>query len=190
MLQDWIALGPLGFAIVVVALSIVLAGPFGRFKGLPKELGPASAVGPVNFDFSKSFASTITALGALLTTVLAAKGTVTVAKPHLTASTYAALSIFFGILVVVGPFAYRALSKTSDVTNHNGDEDIQYQGYAWGFLLSVTLTVWAVYGQLVTVFFFLMDIQSSALFQAAVFFCSSPRRLSSPTTFAQRSRPC
>jgi hypothetical protein len=161
--QDWVIGG-------TIAVAIVLVVPRGLFVcwRTNDRLGLRSAVGPVNFDFSKSFASTITALGALLTTILAAKGIVTSKTPHLTASSYAALSLFFGILVVVAPFVYRALSTTSDVIDKDGLDDIQYQGNAVGFLLAVLLTVWAVYGQLVTMFLFLTDIQSTTLFESVL----------------------
>jgi hypothetical protein len=159
---DWIVSGTLIGAVVFVSICAFVTG-------VPSRIPLGKRVGPVNFDFSKSFASTVTALGALLATVLASKGTVTVSHPHLDSASYAALSLFFGILVVIAPFTYRALSATTDVKNDKGVADIQSQGYAGSFLLSTVLTVWAVLGQLVTLFFLLTDLQESTVFEGALF---------------------
>jgi len=91
---DWIVLGTLIGAVALVSICALV-------NGVPSRIRLGKRVGPVNFDFSKSFASTITALGALLATVLASKGVVVISHPHLDSVSYAALSLFFGLLVVI-----------------------------------------------------------------------------------------
>ena len=152
--EDWIIFGALAGSALLVAISGIGGGVHS-----PKDI--ARQMGPANFDFTKSFASTITTVGAVLTTLLAAKNLITSPKPHLDQATYAALSLFFGILVVLAPFTYRALSRAKPVTTNQGP-DIQYQGYAGGFLLATWLTVWAVLGQVIVIFFFITDLQGSA----------------------------
>ena len=156
--EDWIIFGPLVGSAVIVAISSVTGGVH-SLKDIARQMGPA------NFDFTKSFASTITTVGAVLTTLLAAKNLITSPKPHLDQATYAALSLFFGILVVLAPFTYRALSAAKPVTTNQGS-DTQYQGYAGGFLLATWLTVWAVLGQVTVIFFFIADLQGSSGLQA------------------------
>jgi len=93
---DWIVSGTLIGAVAFVSICALV-------NRVPSRIPLGKRVGPVNFDFSKSFASTITALGALLATVLASKGVVVISHRHLDSVSYAALSLFFGILVVIAP---------------------------------------------------------------------------------------
>ena len=152
--EDWIVFG----ALVGSALLVAISGIAGGVRS-PKDI--VRQMGPANFDFTKSFASTITTVGAVLTTLLAAKNLITSPKPHLDQPTYAALSLFFALLVVLAPFTYRAMSVTKPVRTAQG-ADIQSQGYAGGFLLATWLTLWAVLGEVIVIFFFLTDLQGSA----------------------------
>lgn len=188
---EWILIGSLIGAALLVGSCGWSRGVLSAIGG-PQKQGLAQPVGPVNFNFSKSFASTITLLGALLTTILANKDLVPGTDPKLDAGSYAALSVFFGLLVVIAPVVYAALSKTvhakvtltegravytavsatDQARNPDAQGDFQSQGYAGGFLLAALLTVWAAFGQLLTLLFFLTDtqqLQESVAFQVVLF---------------------
>ena len=117
---DALLIGPplAAFLLVGIRGTVVILQGVSSSKS-KQSVRLTDAVGPCNWDFSKSFASSITVLGALLTTVLAAK--VPLASPsHVSAGDYAALSLFFGVLVVVAPLSFRALSTPRDVINVKG----------------------------------------------------------------------
>src|SRR5438309_5536656 len=142
-----------GGAILVLAAAAV--GRTLSLSALREQIGPA------NYDFSKSWASSITVVGALLGTILGAKGVVPGKTHYLPAPDYAALNLLFGVLVVLAPFLYRATSRPSSVTSPQGTPDTQYQGFVFGFLLATWLTVWAVVGEVVTIFFLFGELQES-----------------------------
>jgi hypothetical protein len=113
-----------------------------------------TAIGDTSWDFSKSWASNITVVGAILGTVLSAKILPTTPTVVVSPNGYTALSLLFGLLVVVAPLLFTALrSGTPD------PKGPKYQGYGWGFLLSSCVTLWAVIGELATVGLVLYEAQ-------------------------------
>jgi hypothetical protein len=107
-------------------------------------------MGKGQWEFSKSWATNITILGSLFCTIIA--------QDTDDALKYAGLSVFFGVLVVVSPLVYNAASQPHTKHNANGDEEIQYLSPLWAFLISATLTLWAVLGQLATVITLLTSV--------------------------------
>jgi len=150
--EEWLIFGPLVGAVVLVALSGWLGGvtSFGVLT---------DAMGPPNYDFSKSWASNITVVGALLGTILNAQKVIA-STPRLSQTEYAALNLFFGIVVVLSPFIFRASSRVVKVTGPQGVADTQYQGLVLGFLVATALTVWAVAGEVVTILLLFGDLQA------------------------------
>jgi hypothetical protein len=124
---------------------------------------PTKVIGDPTWDFSKSWASNVTVVGAILGTVLSAKvlpATTVVVSP----SGYTALSLLFGALVVVAPLLFVATRK--------GRADAKgpvYTGYGWAFLVASSVTLWGVIGQLTTVGLVLYEAEhSTALARGAV----------------------
>ena len=104
-----------------------------------------ASIGPLNWDFSTSWGSNLTVVGAILGTVLSANilpGATVLAS----ADGYTSLSLLFGVLVVLAPFVFTAL-RTGTATTHGPE----YQGLGVGFLLACWVTLWGVTGELVTV---------------------------------------
>ena len=126
-------------------------------------------MGKAQWDFSKSWASTITAVGALLATVLSTKGIGTLL------SLYAALSIFFGILVAVAPLVYSATGQERPIDTPTGQQSLQYKGRVLAFLVTCMLTLWAVFDELETIIPLLKDLTTAppAGQQPQSFFSSS-----------------
>lgn len=91
-----------------------------------------------NLDVRGSWASSLTALGAALGTVLAATGFLTDVVAGLSTGMFAAMSLLFGFLVLLGPVLYTAF--------HNRDGEPTYVR----LLIAAGLTVWAAIGELIT----------------------------------------
>lgn len=132
-----IVFGTLGLGLVTVAACAARAG-------VPQS----SPVGPPNWDFTKSWASTITILGAVFGAFFSQK---IAATPRFVPDPgYPMLSVLFAVLVVVAPLVFRAISEEKPVLTPQGTWDIQYQGIARGFFVAMLLTLWATLGQLAT----------------------------------------
>jgi len=133
--------------LVSSALGMIIVGVC-AVKVRSSGIGRTSPVGPPNWDFSKSWASNITVLGAILAAFFSAK---IVVNPRFVSDPgYPMLSVLFALLVVVAPLVFRAISTEKPVMANEGTWDIQYQGNAGGFFLAMFLTLWASLGQLVT----------------------------------------
>jgi hypothetical protein len=120
-------------------------------------------VGKPKWDFSTSWATTLTAVSALLSTVLAAGG-----LSHVESDT--GLSLFFGMLVLIAPFAYNVIARYQEDSDPQSDQAIQVQGYVWVFLLTSLLTLWAVCGELVTVMHVLYKLENQNYLSSGVEF--------------------
>jgi len=95
-----------------------------------------------SFDFQESWLSTFTGLIAIL-------GTISISSFALatsSGSSFSLLSLFFAVLVAGGPLAFKALSSA------NGT------GTVGGFLLAAASTLWAAFGVIFSLAFFLHEI--------------------------------
>ena len=151
-----IVLASLGAA-AVVTLS-------GWFRSRAGTAALKKAIGDPTWDFSKSWASNVTVVGAILGTVLSAK-ILPAATVVVSANGYTALSLLFGALVVLAPLLF--------VASRSGKPDAKgpvYTGHGWAFLLASLVTLWGVIGQLVTVGLVLYEAQhATTLARGAVF---------------------
>jgi len=124
--------------LALVAYAWYLTG--GSGAALTKVLPGGS-----KWDFTKSWGSNLTLVGAILGTTLSSKvfpsATVVLASPN----DYISLSLLFLILVVVAPFVNNALLLRQDLS---GENDL---GRGWAVLAACALTLWGVIGQLGTV---------------------------------------
>jgi len=132
-------------SIVVYALvaSVALVACGWLASGQPRSELTHRVPGPVGWDFSTSWASNFTVVGAILGTTLSAQilpsTTVVLPSPN----DYTSLSLLFAVLVVVAPFVYSGLLLTSDASGT--------QGQCWELLVACSLTLWGVIGELGTV---------------------------------------
>lgn len=143
----WLLLVPLILAIFLVGFTVLVIGLS------PRRLD--DQMGSVEWSFSDSWASNLTLAGALLGTVLAA-GVLPEETSLLPQPGYAALNLFFGLLVLVAPIVYSACSASVA-----GGEDPKYRGYVWSFLLAATLTAWGVAGELITVAWLFRELRAN-----------------------------
>ena len=157
----------LAVAALVLGAGLVLLRMLATHWLTWQKLG--TRMGSLNWDPGKSWASSFTVIGALLGTILAAKGIVPDKPVYLTTSGYAAIQLFFGILVVVAPFIYLATSSPVEVTNPQAGNQPQLQGYVWSFAVTSCLTIWAVLGQLGAIGLLLAEINHAGSIPSGLF---------------------
>jgi hypothetical protein len=142
----WIYVILFGSLAVAIALMVVrwLVGEF------PRKATLGGRIGPANWEFTKSWGSNLTVVGALLGTILLAS--VLPEESVVPKVTYAGLNLFFGILIVIAPFIYTATQSAAAYDDSQAGKEPQLQGYVWSFLLATAITVWAVLGEIGTMF--------------------------------------
>jgi hypothetical protein len=139
----------------VPALVLILVAGFRAIRRKDTDL---TSPLPPDLDFKTAYASTVTAAGALLATVIAAsvlpEQTTTLSK-----EAFLALNLIFGIAVVVAGLVYAALQRPVwvDVPNTTKQQRAM-EGTVWGFLAASFITVWAVFGELLTLWLLLDEL--------------------------------
>jgi len=125
-------------------------------------------MGSPGWDFTKSWASNFTVVGAVLGTIVGATGVIPEVTQFFPKGSYAALNVFFGVLVVLAPFVYLATQHPKRSHTRHGDMVDQPQGYVWSFLLATLITLWAVLGELGTIAFLVYEIRSAGSLPSSV----------------------
>lgn len=113
-------------------------------------MSPFGVLGTAELEFSKAFASTLTAVGALLGTIISAsvlpEDTVNLSKEGFTG-----LNLTFGIAIAVAGIVYSAMQKSFVESSADGKKrEWKLKGYTIPFLLASLITVWAVFGEIWT----------------------------------------
>lgn len=151
---DWVVV--VIFAPLVVAALLII---FAWLSLSADQPNLRTRLGPIDWDFSKSFASNVTVFSAVLGTILAA-GVLPQDLPADRVATYAALNLLFGIAVIAGPFLYTACQRPKPVNRRGPIKEVQYQGYVWTFLVASIVTVWATAGEFATIARLFSDIRT------------------------------
>ena len=142
----------LGAAALFVLITFLSVGDKG---------GLADKLGPVDWDFSKSWASNLTVFSALLGTILAA-GVLPTDTSAARKATYAGLNLLFGLGILIGPFLYTAFQTGVEVHEKGKATALQYQGYVWAFLIASVVTLWATVGEFTTIYKLFDQLQTAA----------------------------
>jgi hypothetical protein len=117
-----------------------------------------SRIGGATWSFKDSWSSTLTAVGAILGTVLAVGGLI---KDESAKSDFAVNNLFFGVVIIVAVLLYNATRSELPVSKDmSGNEktsqepggDTQYKGWVWALLVACWFILWATLGQLWTLF--------------------------------------
>lgn len=143
-LLDW----PLAIISTSLGVSLVLVGWVALSAGKKRDAGLRLLFGPApgpkwSFD---SWATHLTAVGALLGTVLGA-ATLPAVPMQIDKESLVALSLLFAGLAVAGPFVFQAI-RSPDAKAEDGEEG--NWGYVWGLLIACWLTLGAVLGEVAT----------------------------------------
>jgi hypothetical protein len=147
-IANWTVLGTFLLAVVLIA------GSYWRMcYGKQKfTFRLKDRMGKPTWDFTTSWATTLTAVSAFLSTVLGA-GELSEVKP------YTGLSLFFGILILIAPFVYNVIAPYQKIDTSEGEGPAQSQGYIGTFLITCLLTLWATCGELITVMLMLVGLK-------------------------------
>jgi hypothetical protein len=136
---------PLGVAVLLVGLGVL------RVTNRKRTLGPA------NWSYSESWATSLTLVGALLGTILGA-GVLPDELDLFSKAGYSAFNVLFGMLVLVAPLVYAAAqNRLQDAA----DGTPQYQGATWAFAVASIVTMWGVLGELATVGLLFREIEKA-----------------------------
>jgi hypothetical protein len=130
---------------VILLLSVSYAVGI-VWSSVPKLTGSPQMKGPAQWDLKESWASNLTAVGAIVTTVMAVKPIQEAAKLDVKLFV---LSLFFAALSVTTPFVYNALATEPRNRTTNGQVKEVEASLHW-FLIASVMTLWAVIGQLLT----------------------------------------
>jgi len=148
------------FSALVGAILVGIFNYIRMIRNKPKRYTLKEHLGKLEWNFSTSWATNVTIFGALLCTILGSQfGGKLVG--------YAGISLFFGILVVISPFLYNATTQpclvrpkgddknhkptSQEDQNNEQNKETEHHGLVWAFLVSSILTLWAVFGQLETI---------------------------------------
>jgi hypothetical protein len=148
----------------LVFISLAVAGLFVAIRWLvPWEttrVDLLKRMGSPGWDFTSSWASNFTVVGAVLGTILGAG--VLPDQTHLfPKGSYSALNLLFGVVTVLAPIAYLASQARDPAAN-------ELRGYVWSFLVTTVITLWAVLGELATIAFLLYEIRSAGSLPTSV----------------------
>jgi hypothetical protein len=138
---SWILLVTFGIG----ALLVATAWAVGDSAGLSARLTDH------DLDFTDGFASTLTLIAALLATVVSA-GVLPDDTVWLSKGTYVALNIIFGALIAGGTLVFGAFQTKEGDGMH---------GYVWSFVIAAALTAWAAFGEIVTLWYLIWDINQT-----------------------------
>jgi hypothetical protein len=121
----------------------------------------SAKLGEVNWSFTDSWATTLTALGALLGTILSTAGVLPKSTKLLSTSALGGLNLLFGLMVLVAPLLFSSFARVR--SKNTDDDEPSYQGTVWAFLAACILTLWAVIGELATIFVLLQEFTIGTL---------------------------
>jgi hypothetical protein len=140
-------------ACFVISLAVACAARLSAGK-LPRDF----KLGSPAWEFAKSWASTTTLVGAVISTALTLS-----ALPELTQyaskSGYALLALLVSFVVIVAPFVFIAF-RTGEPKQDDGNKtySVEYEGPLGAFLLSSALTVFAGLAQLVVLLMLVHEV--------------------------------
>lgn len=150
----------LGAGLLFLAVMLILVG---KWHGKFGTLGAVVATGS-GWSFSSSWLTNITALGAVLGTVLGATGFLADVLPGTDTGRFTGLSVLFGAFVIVAPIIYTATSKWVFVSSSGGNprpnpnpagngsaaDTLVSMGRVWGVIAAAAVTLAGVVGELGT----------------------------------------
>jgi hypothetical protein len=142
---------PLGIAFVFLIIGWFVGC---RGVSLTDRLG-----GTAELDFSKSFASTLTAVGALLGTIIAA-GVLPEETVKLSRGGFVGLNLTFGVAIVIAAAVAGSFLSSEAVKSKEGTNEWKVEGYVWPFMLSALITLWAVLGELFAIWLLIGELGS------------------------------
>jgi hypothetical protein len=157
-------------AVPISAIAIVLIGyRIAKYKYLiiRNNVNPFTRMGTGSWKFNESWASTLTATGAVLGLILAAELLPEQPQTFSTA-TYVMLNLLFGATIVVATLLYNAVRWPKRVCTYEKGEPVvvngqpvtvtENQGVVVVFMLASAIVLWGLFGQLLTTWYLLGEL--------------------------------
>jgi hypothetical protein len=141
--------------------SLLIAAVFVAVRAATLRSFLGHHLGQPSWEFSKSWASTFTVVGALLGTILSSL-VLPDTPERFSKETLAGMNLIFGVAILLAPIIFSATEGLQDVTDpaKPGVSEKQPQGTVRGYLIASAVTLGAVIGQLITIFFLLSEIEA------------------------------
>lgn len=136
-------------------LAVVIA--FARRKNRDTTL--SSPMGPAHWDFKATWASNITVFGTIVTSVLSFTALPADTR-YLTHAQYLSMSLLWTLVIALAPAVYSFLRTPAiqPVPEAAASAAPDYDGYVGGFLIAALFTLWAVFGQLATLGYLVVEL--------------------------------
>lgn len=141
--------GALAIGLVLALLTLIPCWFLGHGStGILDRLG-----GTAELDFTKSFASTLTGVGALLGTIIAATDVLPEETVYLSKAGFIGLNLTFGIAIAIAAAISTAVQHAEATKGkEEGDPPVwKTESYVLFFILAAFITLWAVFGELWTI---------------------------------------
>jgi hypothetical protein len=135
------------FGLIAASAVIIVSALFFKLK-LNQRMGLPE------WTASGSLATNLTAVGTVLMTILASPA-LPLTTHTLQKSEYATLGLLFGVLVFLAPIIYNSIRVPS---TRDQTPTTAYEGYVGMFLLASLVTLWAVFGQLATIWYAVAEL--------------------------------
>jgi hypothetical protein len=132
------------FALLILGIASVGL----RFMG---QLRFGATLRPEDLEFSSGFAAGLTLVGALLGTIVSA-GVIPEHTEWLSKDSYVALNLIFTGVIAVAALVYTAFQT---------EEGGKVHGRVWAFMVAAALTTWAAFGELLTIWLLISDIDAT-----------------------------
>ncbi len=146
--HDWVGVLWWGTIAVFVGLLLGMLVRLRLDKNRELKIGNLKKRAPGAKWSFESWATTFTAVGAILGTVIGAV-TLPEVPRQVDKDTLVQLNLIFGVLIVVGPFLFQAI-RPKVLAPTDKPWLAELTGYAWALLISCSLTCSAVLGELAT----------------------------------------
>ena len=140
----------LGTLIAALLFVGIRAGDLGKLR--PSEL--KKRMGPPDWKFSESWASTLTLVGGILGTILAQSDVLPTPTHYLPNAAYGALNVLFVMTTLLAPLLYAAMQTVEE-----GKGEPKFLGFVGWFLVASAVTLWGVLGELLTVALLVAEMQ-------------------------------
>jgi len=141
-------------ALISVAVALTAWGV--AWIWLKRKLCLNFKLGSPAWDFTKSWTSTTTLVGAIISTALTLSALPELPK-YASKSGYSALALLISLVVIIAPFVFTAV-RTGEIQEDGKTYSVVYQGCLWAFLPSCAITLFAGLAQLVVLYFLLSEI--------------------------------
>jgi hypothetical protein len=143
---------------LIIFGSLLIGGGLAALRAVTLHDRLAYRLATPGWDFSKSWASTFTVVGAVLGTILASL-VLPDTPERFSKETLAGMNLVFGVAILVAPFLFAA-TESPRLVKKDDSLQVQGQGTVAGYLLACAVTLTGVLGQLATVFFLLGEIET------------------------------